>query len=169
MSILQLVIDEPDIRAALIGVPLYLHTMITYAAVFLLQVPQQWKAARLGTDSILVRESVDQVIKIFNKEGASERHLSYHIARGLSKMLGRLDREAHVDLVPQENGSLGNMNQVSVVNGFQGMDTGQDFGANYPSLAMYGESPEMFDENFFPTGIFHVNNSVPWQWQPGPM
>lgn len=94
MSILQLVIDEPDIRQALIGVPLYLHTMITYAAVFLLKIQQQWKGARLGIDIVLIRESVQHVIKLFNREGASERHLSYHIARGLSKMLGRLDREA---------------------------------------------------------------------------
>ncbi|KAG0650353.1 Zn(2)-C6 zinc finger-containing prtT, partial [Hyphodiscus hymeniophilus] len=169
MSILQLVIDEPDIRDALIGVPLYLHTMITYAAVFLLKVPQQWKAARLGTDSVLIRESVDHVIKLFNLEGASERHLSYHIARGLGKMLGRLDREAQADLAPQGDGSLGNINQVSAVSGFQVLDAGQDFGTNYPSLAMYGDSPEMFDENFFPIGFFDITNGGPWQWQPGSM
>lgn len=167
MSILQLVIDEPDIRDALIGVPLYLHTMITYAAVFLLKVQQQWKAARLGTDSVLIRENVDQVIKLFNKEGASERHLSYHIARGLTKMLGRLDRERQADVDPK--GALGNVNQLNTDIGFQEMGAGQDFGANYVPLPLYGDSPEMFDENFFPIGFFDVTNAGPWQWQTGTM
>jgi hypothetical protein len=170
MSILQLVIDEPDIRAALIGVPLYLHTMITYAAVFLLKVQQQWKAARLGTDSVLIRESVQHVIDLFNREGASERHLSYHIARGLSKMLGRLDREAQglADSAPV-NAGVGDVNHVGAVSAFQGVNAGQEFGGNYVPMVMYGDSPEMFDENFFPIGFFDVTNTGPWPWQPGPM
>jgi hypothetical protein len=168
MSILQLVIDEPDIKDALIGVPLYLHTMITYAAVFLLKVQQQWKAARLGTDSVLIRESVEHVIRIFNKEGASERHLSYHIARGLSKMLGRLDREAQaqIEFETQANGVVTGVNHVGTVGAFQGVDAGQEFGGSYVPIAMYGDSPEMFDENFFPIGFFDVTNAGPWQWQP---
>jgi hypothetical protein len=169
MSILQLVIDEPDIRDALIGVPLYLHTMITYAAVFLLKVQQQWKAARLGTDSALIRESVERVIKIFSKEGASERHLSYHIARGLSKMLARLSREGQTDLNPEQRAALGYVDQSSGTNGIQSVNVGQDFGANYVPLPLYGDSPEMFDENFFPIGFFDVTNAGPWQWQPGTM
>ncbi|KAN0109961.1 hypothetical protein V8E51_006348 [Hyaloscypha variabilis] len=168
MSILQLVIDEPDIRDALIGVPLYLHTMITYAAVFLLKVQQQWKAARLGTDSALIRESVERVIKIFSKEGASERHLSYHIARGLGKMLARLSREGQTDLNPEQRAALGYVDQSSSTNEIQGVNVGQDFGANYVPL-LYGDSPEMFDENFFPIGFFDVTNAGPWQWQPGTM
>jgi hypothetical protein len=169
ISVLQLVIDEPDIRDALIGVPLYLHTMITYAAVFLLKVQQQWKAARLGTDSVLIRESVQQVIKLFNREGASERHLSYHIAKGLNKMLGRLDREAQglTDLAPANSGGVG-LNHVGEVGVFQGVNPGQEFGGNYvPMAMMYGESPEMFDENFFPIGFFDVTNAGLWPWQPG--
>jgi hypothetical protein len=169
MSILQLVIDEPDIRDALIGVPLYLHTMITYAAVFLLKVQQQWKAARLGTDSVLIRESVEHIITIFSKEGASERHLSYHIARGLRRMLGRLSREGLADLNPQERAALGYVDQSSGTNGIQDVNVGQDFGANYVSLPLYGDSPEMFDENFFPIGFFDVTNAGPWQWQPRTM
>ncbi|KAH8791003.1 hypothetical protein F5882DRAFT_400851 [Hyaloscypha sp. PMI_1271] len=169
MSILQLVIDEPDIRDALIGVPLYLHTMITYAAVFLLKVQQQWKAARLGADSVLIRESVEHIITIFSKEGASERHLSYHIARGLRRMLGRMSREGLADLNPQERAALEYVGQSSGTNGIQDVNVGQDFGANYVSLPLYGDSPEMFDENFFPIGFFDVTNAGPWQWQPGTM
>ena len=169
MSILQLVIDEPDIRDALIGVPLYLHTMITYAAVFLLKVQQQWKAARLGTDSALNRESVQRITEIFSREGASERHLSYYIARGLGKMLARLSREGQSEFNPQERVASGYITQGNGSDLLQGVDAGQNFSGNYANLPLYGDSPEMFDENFFPIGFFDVTNAGPLQWQPGTM
>jgi hypothetical protein len=172
MTILQLVINEPDIRGALIGVPLYLHTMITYAAVFLLKMQQQWKAVRLGTDSILIRDTVDHVIKLLNETRASDRHLSYHIANGLRKMLERLDRsvppnrERPGDDVHQLNGAHGEIGQVVAGSAFPSIDAGYDLGAGYGSLPIYGESPEMFDESYFPIGFFDVTAiGGPWQWQ----
>jgi hypothetical protein len=175
MTILQLVINEPDIRDALIGVPLYLHTMITYAAVFLLKVQQRWKAVRLGTDSILIRDMVDHVIKLLNESRASDRHLSYHIASGLSKMLERLDRsmvpnlERQGDEIHQGNGAQGGVNQVGAGNAFPGIDAGYELGAGYGAIGMYGEPTELFDENYFPIGFFDVTAfGGPWQWQSGP-
>ncbi|KAJ5937412.1 hypothetical protein N7454_004712 [Penicillium verhagenii] len=38
IATLKVVLDEPDIQLALVGVPLYLHSMITFAAVFLLKI-----------------------------------------------------------------------------------------------------------------------------------
>jgi hypothetical protein len=74
-----------------------------------------------------------------------------------------------VDLVPANSG-MGNVNHVGAVNAFQGVDAGQEFGGgSYVPIAMYGDSPEMFDENFFPIGFFDVTNAGPWQWQPGTM
>lgn len=175
MTILQLVINEPDIRDALIGVPLYIHTMITYAAVFLLKVQQQWGATRLGTDSILIRDTVDQIIKLLNGVRASDRHLSYYIASGLSKMLERFDRsmalnvERQGEAVQQGNGAQGVIDQVGAGNTFQGLDSGYGLGANYGPLAMYGEPTELFDEDYFPIGFFDVTAiGGPWQWQSGP-
>jgi hypothetical protein len=175
VAILQLVINEADIRDALIGVPLYLHTMITYAAVFLLKVQRQWKAVRLGTDSILIRDTVDQIIKLLNEVRASDRHLSYHIASGLSKMLERLDRsmapntERQVEGVQQGNGAHGGIDQASAGNAFHALDAGYELSASYGPLAMYGEQTELFDENYFPIGFFDVTAiGGPWQWQSGP-
>jgi hypothetical protein len=175
MAILQLVISEPDIRDALVGVPLYLHTMITYAAVFLLKIQQQWKAVRLGTDRILIRDTVDHVIKLLNDVRASDRHLSYHIACGLSKMLERLDHSMAPNLerqngeVQRGNGVQGGMEQVGAGSSFPGIDAGYELGANYGPLAMYGEPTELFDENYFPIGFFDVTAiGGPWQWQSGP-
>ncbi len=174
MTILQLVINEPDIRDALIGVPLYLHTMITYAAVFLLKVQQQWKAIRLGTDSILIRDTVDHVIKLLNEVRASDRHLSYHIASGLGKMLERLDlsmaanAERQGDEVNHGNSAEGGISQVGAGSAFPSLDPGYDLGAGYEPLPIYGDSPELFDENYFPIGFFDVTAiGGPWQWQSG--
>ncbi|KAL3417232.1 major facilitator superfamily transporter [Phlyctema vagabunda] len=87
MSILQVVLDQPDIRKSVVGVPLYLHTMITYSAVFLIKVRQKWRAHKLGTDPTLIRDLVTRIVALLGDAKASERHLTCHIAVGLRKML----------------------------------------------------------------------------------
>lgn len=104
MATLQVVLNEPDIQRALIGVPLYLHSMITFAAVFLLKIAakgcssgipgnqgQQNSIASAGLhlDIAYVRELVGQIVELMIScsKRASERHVSHHIARGLRKML----------------------------------------------------------------------------------
>ena len=177
LAILQLVITEPDIKDALNGVPLYLHTMITYAAVFLLKVQQQWKSVGLVTDTVLVHETVAHVITLLNEVRASDRHLSYHIARGLGKMLERLDQaavsalESHDHSIRQrrqENSTEGTGGEVGAGAALHGVDAEYELGENYGSIPMYGEPTAWFDQNSFPTGFFDVTAiGGPWQWQPG--
>jgi hypothetical protein len=102
------VLDEPDIQRALVGVPLYLHSMITFAAVFLLKIAARncsscipsepgkqnsIASAGLSIDIGYVRALVGRVIEMMVScsKRASERHLSHHIARGLRKMLAGLE------------------------------------------------------------------------------
>jgi hypothetical protein len=104
ISTLQVVLDEPDIQRSLVGVPLYLHSMITFAAVFLLKIavkghsgtgPGSSKqrnsiaSAGLHIDIPYVRNLVERIadLMVLISEQASERHVSHHIARGLGKML----------------------------------------------------------------------------------
>lgn len=101
---LLVVLEEPDIQQGLVGVPLYLHSMITFAAVFLLKIAakgcssgipgsqnQQNSIASAGLfiDVVYVRDLVSRIIELMVScsRRASERHLSHHIARGLRKML----------------------------------------------------------------------------------
>ena len=101
---LLVVLEQPDIQRALVGVPLYLHSMITFAAVFLLKIAAKGcsssipgsqsqrnsiASAGLLIDVAYVRGLVGQVIGLMVScsKRASERHLSHHIARGLRKML----------------------------------------------------------------------------------
>ncbi|KAH8428974.1 uncharacterized protein LDX57_006646 [Aspergillus melleus] len=105
---LLVVLDEPDIQTALVGVPLYLHSMITFAAVFLLKIAakgcssnipgsqgQQNSIASAGLliNVAYVRALVGRVVELMVScsRRASERHLSHHIARGLRKMLTGLE------------------------------------------------------------------------------
>ena len=55
----------------------------------------------MGTDSILIRDTVDYVIKLLSDARASGRHLSYHIAGGSGKMLERLDRSMRPNMAQQ--------------------------------------------------------------------
>ncbi|KAJ5306579.1 hypothetical protein N7508_005594 [Penicillium antarcticum] len=109
IATLQVCLDERDIQRALVGVPLYLHSMITFAAVFLLKIAakvcsngaipgsqgQQTSIASAGlhVDVGYVRVLVGRVVGLMVScsQRASERHLSHHIARGLRKMLTGLE------------------------------------------------------------------------------
>ncbi|KAJ5930684.1 hypothetical protein N7466_006177 [Penicillium verhagenii] len=109
IATLKVVLDEPDIQLALVGVPLYLHSMITFAAVFLLKIAAKAcsngpnpaglrqknsiSSAGLHVDIGEVRAIVGRIVELMVScsERASERHLSHHIARGLRKMLTGLE------------------------------------------------------------------------------
>ncbi|KAL1978373.1 hypothetical protein VTN31DRAFT_1232 [Thermomyces dupontii] len=91
MNCLEMVLEEPDVRDAIVGVPLFTHTMVTFSAVFLLKVAVNWHSAYLSIDGRQVRRTVGKVIELLNCVSAGERHLTRHIARGLSKMLERFN------------------------------------------------------------------------------
>lgn len=91
IACLSMVLEEPDIRDAIVGVPIFTHTMVTFSAVFLLKAAVNWNSAYLSIDGRQVRRLVQRVIELMNCVSAGERHLTRHIARGLSKMLERFD------------------------------------------------------------------------------
>ncbi|OKL63598.1 hypothetical protein UA08_02017 [Talaromyces atroroseus] len=101
---LTIVLDEPDIQACLVGTQLFLLSMITFAAVFLLKIavkvhpacvtgPDSQRnslaAAGLDIDIPYVLEVIEEIanLMISASQKASEYHVSHHIARGLRKML----------------------------------------------------------------------------------
>jgi hypothetical protein len=91
MACLNMVLEETDIRDAIVGVPIFTHTMVTFSAVFLLKVAANWNSAYLNIDGRQVRRTVERVIELLNCVSAGERHLTRHIARGLGKMLERFN------------------------------------------------------------------------------
>jgi hypothetical protein len=158
MAIMRMVLHEPDVRSAIVGVPLYLHTMISYSAVFLLKAHQKWKAFQLGTDSTLICELVGKAIELLSQARASERHLVYQISNGLRKMLDRFieweiqDSQALATAMgPQENAQQTQMNpDYQVANSMY--ETSRD----YSTAGFYTEPLELYD---FPIGFFDVFSS----------
>ncbi|KAJ5211970.1 uncharacterized protein N7498_003616 [Penicillium cinerascens] len=105
MACLNMVLEEPDIRDAIVGVPIFTHTMVTFSAVFLLKVAINWNSAYLSINARQVRRLVERVIELMNCVSAGERHLTRHIARGLGKMLERFDSWEAAWQVGTSNGS----------------------------------------------------------------
>ncbi|GLI72857.1 hypothetical protein PoHVEF18_001041 [Penicillium ochrochloron] len=120
MACLNMVLEEPDIRDAIVGVPIFTHTMVTFSAVFLLKVAINWNTAYLSINARQVRRLVERVIELMNCVSAGERHLTRHIARGLGKMLERFDSwEAGWQVGANHNGS-----EVDVPGGANAMAQG---------------------------------------------
>jgi hypothetical protein len=160
MTILRLVAEEPDIKAALVGVPLYLHTMVTFAAVFLLKVQQKWKTVRLGTDSGLIKDLVGQVIQLLNGAKASDRHLSYHIARGLGRMLDRFVAwEQYEGTALPFKPSNGSNQVIAAGTNYAVGGPAYDMTADFVPFGVYGEAMPLYDEHYFPVGFFDVLSS----------
>ncbi|PUU76314.1 hypothetical protein B9Z19DRAFT_990871 [Tuber borchii] len=75
-SVLAVVLEESSIRDSLIGVPLYIDTMIAFAAVFLLKVTARWKG--VGFSSLAptqVWTQVGMVIELLKEKQAGEQHI----------------------------------------------------------------------------------------------
>lgn len=113
VMILRMTLEEPDIKSAIVDVPLYLHTMITYATVSLLKVQQRWSGAQIGIDLMQIQDLVSRVINLLQGAKASQQHLTYHIAKCLSKMLGEFTavenyNSATAPAINQDEGSASN-------------------------------------------------------------
>lgn len=149
VMILRLTLEEPDIKHALVGVPLYLHTMITYATVFLLKVYQRW-GAPLEIDVVYIRNLVSRIIELLQGARASQRHLAYHIASGLRKMLHRFSaierQDSGAGLIHDKTSTNTSTNSEYPVLPNEAADLGPV--ASYSDIVGYDE--------YFPFGFFDV-------------
>lgn len=89
LATLNLVLEDRDVRDAIVGVPIFTLTMVTFSAVFLLKVAVIWTTECLNIDPRQVQHLVERVIELMTSVSAGERHLTRHIASGLGKMLER--------------------------------------------------------------------------------
>lgn len=158
MALLTTIIEEPDIRGAIVGVPIYFHTMLTYSCVFLLKMQQRWKTYRLGIDPEQFREIMGKAICLMDGAQAGARHLAPHIAAGLTKMMDRHtaweDRANSKPVVnevkPLGHNLVANAQNIMV----QTSDAGMNLG--YEAFDMYDNPLQLFEDQCFPTGFFNV-------------
>lgn len=157
-TILRMVLEEPDIRNGLVGVPLYLHTMVTFGATFLLKVHQKWKRHQLGIDLGNIQNLVERVIDLLRQAKASERHLTYHIANGLGKMLDKfMAWEKHN--IAQSNSQLQIPQQLDPTAGAPAF-TPVAYDLNYANMGLYNDVTQLYDSTYFPEGFFDVLSSA---------
>nr|XP_036576456.1 fungal specific transcription factor [Colletotrichum truncatum]KAF6783194.1 fungal specific transcription factor [Colletotrichum truncatum] len=84
---LELILTDPDMRRAVIGVPLYLLTTIAYAAMFLMKVYMQWKPAKVDIHYNDVVSLIERVVILLGETQRCTRHVAHYIGRGLNNML----------------------------------------------------------------------------------
>jgi hypothetical protein len=151
---LAFVLDDPSIRASIVGVPLYLHTMITYACVFLLKVHMRWKTARLSIDTQLALNLIERSAELLASSGGSEKHLAHHIARGLTSMMKKTKKGKKKD--PAQQTTNLDLNSTPVFDS----NTQEDWsGVESGSDGMFGDVYGQFDQEFFPPVFFDLVTS----------
>ncbi|KAM0330951.1 hypothetical protein ACHAQA_003908 [Verticillium albo-atrum] len=91
-STITFVLEEEDMRRALVGTPLYVHTMIAFASVFLMKVATKWNQVMgLNVDEGYISRLLGKMIWVMKSAVTSDRHVLKHIAAGLEKMLEKLE------------------------------------------------------------------------------
>jgi hypothetical protein len=126
--------------------------MIAFAAVFLLKVAMRWSGRGIGIEATRARELVGRVVELLRETKASERHLNYHIASGLEKMLERF-RE-----VEGREWALANKPEAAGSPEQGGPPAPGGFSAsNQEGWENYG-----FDENYFPVVVYdYLSTQIP--------
>lgn len=98
ISILSLFLDEEDMRKSLVGTPLYVHTMVAFASVFLMKAATRWdRLMGLNIDFGFVSQLLERMVCALKAAITSERHMIQHIARGLEGMLARVKMARNMD------------------------------------------------------------------------
>jgi hypothetical protein len=91
VSILGILLDEEDMRKALVGMPLYVHTMVAFASVFLMKAATRWdRLMGLNIEYAFVERLLERIVVLLKGAVTSDRHMIKLIAQGLHEMLGRL-------------------------------------------------------------------------------
>ena len=142
-SILTFVLEEDDMRRALVGTPLYVHTMIAFASVFLMKVTTNWNTIiGLNVETKYVTGVLERMIHLLKGSVTSDRHLLYHIAAGLEKMLEK-SRQARAQGPPAVAGALAKLSSANASNTFA-----------HPSDAVQARTIHSAPGSW-PDGIFH--------------
>lgn len=88
--ILQIVLERPEIKESLVGVPLYLHTMIAFAVVFLIKMSPRWHLIGVNIDvETRTRPLIQAIIAAMRDSKAGANHILYSMATGFERLLRR--------------------------------------------------------------------------------
>lgn len=106
-AVLEIILERDDMRTALVGMPLYFHGMITFAAVFILKAARNnfWSLTTVDTNKGF--DLVQNVVRELRSQSAAQQHLIYHISNGLDDMMTACRKSTEqMDQNPGEEGML---------------------------------------------------------------
>ncbi|KAF6818850.1 C6 transcription factor [Colletotrichum plurivorum] len=90
-NILTFMQEEEDLRRSLVGTPVYVHTMIAFASVFLVKAATKWSSVvGLNIDYANIVKLLDRMVEVLRAAVTSDRHMLKHIGEGLEVMLDRM-------------------------------------------------------------------------------
>ncbi|EEY20207.1 conserved hypothetical protein [Verticillium alfalfae VaMs.102] len=152
---LRLILNDPDMRRAVIGVPLYLLTAMAYAAIFLMKVQSEWKAAEFNISFSEVVTLIEATVSLLNDSQACVRHVAHFLGKGLNTMLEKFkEREAMLQAQAQQQQN----EQFVQQQGWAAQDAQQGWN-NW----MLGGAPEVepfgIGAEYYPLGILDVLGS----------
>ncbi|KAJ5692667.1 hypothetical protein N7462_002090 [Penicillium macrosclerotiorum] len=86
--LLQQFIEEPGYRDSIVGMPLYLHSMIAFAVVFLMKMSDRWQVIGITIDPAQrTRPLVERIIRLLRGCKAGANHMVFSMANGFERML----------------------------------------------------------------------------------
>lgn len=90
-AILQHFLDEPSYQDGIVGMPLYMHSMIAFAVAFLTKLAHRWQAIGITVDPTASTEPlIKDVIKLLRSCTAGKNHMVYSMADGFERMLRQM-------------------------------------------------------------------------------
>ncbi|OAA44237.1 Transcription factor [Metarhizium rileyi] len=101
---LDLILNDPDMRRAVMGVPLYLLTTIAYACLFLMKAETQWRSANLNIRHETVASTIEGVVILLGETSPCVRHVAHYLGRGLNGMLQKFKEHNVIDKQQVHNG-----------------------------------------------------------------
>lgn len=85
--------DKPEYRAGIVGMPLYLHSMIAFAVVFLMKMSRHWHIIGITIDPAQqTRPLIDDIVNLLRGCKAGANHVVFSMANGFDRMLRQTTR-----------------------------------------------------------------------------
>ena len=134
------------------GIPLFKHTMITFAAVFLLKVAWKW-SSYLNIDPVHVLNLVQEVVNLMRSTNLNRRHLVYHIANGLAENVEKFRRR-----FPRSVASLAQQPDEDESSGHVGSSAGSQYAELFDDFMVGDGLSFAMDDWLVPTSLDGFSN-----------
>ncbi|KIV78179.1 hypothetical protein PV11_09922 [Exophiala sideris] len=159
-SILQHFLTSSKYREQVVGMPLYLHSMIAFAVVFLLKMSPRWHTIGITINSQeRTLPLVEDVIGLLRGCEAGANHIIYSMANGFERMLRQIRRNGPTAQIATGTGSGIDAGQSQWLNNQPVGQNGLDAASNTINLEYdFGDGPMLA-----PANELHANYGSPYQ------